>query len=221
MIKKTEMPNRTCLGADNISKSFESRKVFSDINFELEAGEGLIITGANGSGKSTLVKILCGLLSPTSGKVSLLTDGREIPADRRYLNYGLVSPEMKLYEELTAEENISFFGKLHGLFLGSADISRILDKFGLRGRGDDLLRSFSSGMKQRMKYIIATLHEPAVLFLDEPSSNLDMAGMELVDEICAKQRQDDILIVATNEKRDMKYGGMFIELSGDSLGYTN
>ena len=201
------------LKAKSIDKNFGSYSVLENINFEVSGGEGLVITGANGSGKSTLVKILCGLLRPTSGEAAFYIDDKQVPADKIQYYYGLVSPELRLYDELTASENITFFNRLR---CGSknSDTDGLLSRFGLEGRGDEPVKSDSSGMKQRLKYIKAMLHRPEVLFLDEPTANLDSEGIELVNNICGEQKSGGVLIVATNDKRDFDYGEKIIRLPG-------
>ncbi|PJA28070.1 MAG: transcriptional regulator [candidate division Zixibacteria bacterium CG_4_9_14_3_um_filter_46_8] len=202
------------LRASDISKSFECLPVLKNITFEVSAGEGLIITGANGSGKSTLIRILSGLNRPTSGEVIFSADGNIVHREDRRLYYSLVSPDMQFYEELSARENMIFFIRIRGMQSPDIEMNEVLGRYGLQGRGNDLVKSYSSGMKQRLKYVVALLSKPEVLFLDEPTSNLDEAGLELVDAICEEQKKRGILVVATNDKRDFKYGEKIIRLSG-------
>ncbi len=209
------------LVSTGIKKVFSGFTVLSGINLEVDNGEGLVITGANGSGKSTLIKILCGLLRATAGSVEFMANGKAIPPNERRLYFGLVSPELQLYNELTAYENIRFFGKLMGIRVDNRFIHNLLEKFGLKGRGEDTIKSYSSGMKQRLKFIVSTLHSPEILFLDEPTSNLDEEGIRMVDRICFEQKKRGILIIATNEKRDLAYGEKVIELSGSGSRNSN
>ncbi|MBD3234529.1 MAG: ATP-binding cassette domain-containing protein [candidate division Zixibacteria bacterium] len=202
--------------ADNIGKSFNGHCIFKDLSFVVEYQEGLIISGANGSGKSTLIKILCGLLSPTKGRIEYHIDNEKVIKEQRRSFIGLVSPEIQLYDELTALENIQFFSKLMGLYYTTSGAKNLLQEFGLRGRGYDRLHSFSSGMKQRFKYIIGLLKEPPILFLDEPLSNLDKQGQLIVDKVCHRQLEQGILVIATNDDRDLKYGEKHIRLHGGS-----
>ncbi len=200
--------------ADNVSKSFNGHCIFKDLSFVVEYRGGLIITGANGSGKSTLIKILCGLLSPTKGRIEYHIDNIKVNKERWRDSIGLVSPEIQLYGELTALENIQFFSKLMGLYYTTSGAKNLLHEFGLGGRGYDRLHSFSSGMKQRFKYIIGLLKKPPILFLDEPSSNLDKQGQSIVDKVCQRQLEQGILVIATNDDRDLKYGEKHIKLYG-------
>lgn len=205
---------RLRLAANSLSKSYDGYLVFEGVGFDIRESEGLVITGANGSGKSTLIKILCGLVRPDSGQVVFEVGEKEIPMERRRLHFGLVSSEFQLYDELTARENYVFFRKLRYVNAEVYDADGLLADYGLGGRGDDRAGSFSSGMKQRLKYMIASSGAPGVLLLDEPTSNLDEEGIAMVDRICSMQKENGILVVATNDKRDYRYGEKTVRLTG-------
>ncbi|CUS80268.1 heme exporter protein A [Candidatus Kryptonium thompsonii] len=191
------------IGKD-IRKSFGRLLVFDSINFELINGSSLAIAGKNGSGKSTLVKIIAGLLSPSSGEVIYQVDGREIDKLDWFKFVGFVAPYLQLYDEFTGYENLEILAKIRGLKSYEAKIKNVLERVNLYSRRDDLVRGYSSGMKQRLKYACALLHEPIVLILDEPTSNLDSEGVEMVWAIAEEQKKNGILIVATNEPEELK-----------------
>lgn len=197
---------------DGISKNFGDRKVLKDINFALSTPNSVGITGHNGSGKSTLMKILAQIISPTRGKVTVIKDGNSLAVDRHTEVIKMVAPEMALYEMLTAYENMQFFAKLASVPMPRTEQDRLLELMGLAGRGDDMVGAYSSGMKQRLKYAVALLAKPDILLLDEPTSNLDDEGKAIVVEIMAKQKQDNILILATNEHEDLGRVESVIEL---------
>ncbi len=199
------------LRVSDLSKSFGRRRIFAGVNLDLGPGDSLAITGRNGSGKTTLLRVLAGLARADRGSVEFLRDGRPVPAEEHRHLVGLVAPDLVLYEELTALENLEFFAKLRGL-PRSSRASKLLERVGLGGRGDDPVGSFSSGMKQRLKYAYALLHRPPVLFLDEPSANLDEAGIEMVRQVIAEQKKDGILILATNEAEEISYGDQVLRL---------
>ena len=178
--------------------------VFDSINFELINGSSLAIAGKNGSGKSTLVKIIAGLLSPSSGEVIYQVDGREIDKLDWFKFVGFVAPYLQLYDEFTGYENLEILAKIRGLKSYEAKIKNVLERVNLYSRRDDLVRGYSSGMKQRLKYACALLHDPIVLILDEPTSNLDSEGVEMVWAIAEEQKKNGILIVATNEPEELK-----------------
>lgn len=165
------------IGKD-IRKSFGRLLVFDSVNFELGIGSSLAIAGRNGSGKSTLVKIIAGLLSPSSGEVIYQIDGKKIDKLEWFKYVGFVAPYLQLYDEFTGYENIEILAKIRGLRNYKEKINQILELVNLYSRRNDLVRGYSSGMKQRLKYACALLHEPTVLILDEPTSNLDSEGVE-------------------------------------------
>jgi heme exporter protein A len=200
------------LQAKNLGKWFGKRKVFDRISFSLQEKGSLVITGKNGSGKTTLIKILCGLIRPTTGEVRINLDGKDLTSEESKNLLGLVMPDMELYGELTAVENLKFLSHIRGLNPDKDQLKEKIAGVGLAGREDDMVLSYSSGMKQRLKYALALLHEPQIFLLDEPTANLDEEGVSLVEEMIALQKQKGIVILATNEKTDLKYGDQIIQL---------
>lgn len=193
----------TQLSGKNLKKVFNRRVIFKEVAFALHPGQSLLITGPNGSGKSTLVKIISGVLTPTEGEVEAVWNGSRTLRDLLPL-IGLVSPYLQMYEEFSARENLEFALAARGLRSLSGGVVRLLEEFQLGGRIDDPVRTFSSGMKQRVKYAFALVHRPPILILDEPMSNLDTRGMDLVASIMAEQLKEGILVVATNDVDDLK-----------------
>lgn len=171
--------------AENLSKAYGSLPVLRGIHFLVRRGEFVALLGANGSGKSTLLRLLSGLSKPTAGAVRI--GGWEMPGEAMAARaqIGLVAHQPLLYENLTARENLDFFGKLYGI--GPAErerrIAELLRTVGLRKRADSLVCAFSRGMKQRLSIARASLHQPDVLLLDEPYSGLDQAAIERLDEM--------------------------------------
>ncbi len=194
---------------DRVSKSFRSRNVFRDISAEVRNGQVLGIIGPNGSGKSTLIKITASLMRASQGKVEFEIDGKIIngPDIRPYI--GMVSPDLFLYDELTAFENAVFFARMSGLRL--SDTRGLFDEFGLSGREHDLVRSYSSGMKQRLKLLIAAQRNPALMLLDEPSNNLDDAGKALVRKLI--DGRQGITVMASNDKSEVQDAAVIIDLA--------
>lgn len=200
------------LEAKNLGKRFGRRKVFDGIEFRLHGKGSLVVTGKNGSGKTTLLKTLCGLLRPTEGEVIVSEDGRKLsPREGRGL-LGLVMPDLELYGELTAFENLLFLSRMRGHLPEKDTIRERIVQMGLQDREDDLVSSFSSGMKQRLKYAFALLGRPEILFLDEPAANLDREGALLVDRIISSQKEKSLIVIATNEGSDLKYADQSIHL---------
>ena len=200
------------LELDNVSKWFGERKVFENINLRLENPTGLAIIGPNGSGKTTLLKIICGLQRPTQGKVSLKLKGQEIKKEARRSFFSLVAPDIELYEELTALENLEFISRLRDSKHSRIELNQKLEQVGLKGRENEPVGSFSSGMKQRLKYAVALSSYPKILVLDEPSSNLDEEGVLLMKKIIEEQKKTGMVILATNDLKETQYAQQIFKL---------
>jgi len=200
------------LELQKVSKRYARLRVFRDMGAAVRSGQVLVIAGRNGSGKSTLLRIVAGLTRPTSGQVLFYQDDRVLSPEERRRLIGLVAVDVAMYGELTAWENLSFFARVRGLHLGPEEGERLLDEVGLAGRGDDLVQTYSSGMRQRLKYACALLHQPPFLLLDEPGANLDEAGRAIVERILLRQRERGLVVLATNEPREVAYGDMVLRL---------
>ncbi|MCH9030272.1 MAG: ABC transporter ATP-binding protein, partial [Bacteroidetes bacterium] len=161
------------------------------------------ISGPNGSGKSTLVKIIAGLISPTKGKIIHKNSDHEIIPEKLHNHIGFVSPYLVLYEEFTAWENLNIFSTIRDISFDKDYAKDLLNRFLLYNRRDDLVKTYSSGMKQRMKFIFALIHNPELLIFDEPTSNLDDEGKNSVYEIIEDKRKESIIIIASNDKADL------------------
>ncbi len=201
------------LTSENVTKIYNRKTIFKNISFSVNEGTAFAITGKNGSGKSTLVKILCGVLSPSKGSISLVVNDQTVLYPEYYPHIGLVSPYLNLYEEFTAEENLHFIKKIRGLD-STADIfaEELLKEFGIYEHRKKEVRNYSSGMKQRLKYCAALLHQPALLVLDEPASNLDEYGIEAVRNRMKIQKQQGALVFATNDKDDLQFADTIYEI---------
>src|SRR5208283_5526403 len=169
------------LSVESLSKVFNRRIIFENIAFSMMERQSMAITGKNGSGKSTLAKILCGLLSPSKGRIVCSIDGTRIDPAKMYQHIGFVSPYITMYEEFSGLENLTVFSRIRNLDNGSReDPEELLKTFGIYERRNDEVRTYSSGMKQRLKYAAALLHRPEILVLDEPTANLDEEGIGVV-----------------------------------------
>jgi heme exporter protein A len=203
------------LELSDVAAGYGARRVLVDITLTLRGGETLVVAGANGSGKSTLLRLICGLQRPSAGRIDYIFGGQRYRPEQARDLVGWVAPDLQLYRELTALENLEFFARLRGLRRARADLEALLEEIGLGGRGDDLLATYSSGMAQRLRYAYALLHRPPVLLLDEPTVTLDERGAALVERVIAAQRERGITVIATNDPRELHFGDYVLRLNGD------
>ncbi len=189
--------------AKEVTKTFGRSLIFEGISFYYKEKGIFGVSGPNGSGKSTLVKIIAGLLSPSKGKIIHKNQSKKIVAEKLHNHIGFVSPYLVLYEEFSARENLNYFARIRGVKFEKERVEQLLEHFLLFNRKDDLLKTYSSGMKQRMKFIFALMHNPELLILDEPTSNLDIEGKNSTYEIIKEEGKKNIVIVASNEKTDL------------------
>jgi ABC-2 type transport system ATP-binding protein len=158
-----------------LTRKFGAFVAVNDVSFDVRAGEIFGFLGSNGAGKSTTIRMLCGLLRPTSGTATVggIDVGRDPEAVKRRIGY--MSQRFSLYESLTVDENIRFFGGVYGLDRDRLAARRefVLEMAGLRGRESTLTRTLSGGWRQRLALGCAILHEPPIVFLDEPTGGVD------------------------------------------------
>jgi ABC-2 type transport system ATP-binding protein len=163
------------LEAVSLRKAFGTLVAVDDVSLRLENGETLGLLGPNGAGKTTTVSILCGLTTPDRGTVSI--DGQPLGGDASpgKRKIGLVPQDLALYEELSARDNLQFFGALYGLAGAELDaaLASSLELVGLSDRAKDRVKVFSGGMKRRLNLAAGLLHNPDILLLDEPTVGVD------------------------------------------------
>lgn len=204
---------KVTLKSDYVSKVYSRKVIFQNVSFSVSHHSSFAITGKNGSGKSTLIKILCGLLTQTKGTISLSVEDVEVKPENYYPYIGLVSPYLNLYEEFTGEENLQLIRKIRGLNSDSDDrINELMKEFNIYDHRKKEARFYSSGMKQRLKYCAALLHEPSVLYLDEPTANLDEMGISIVRDVMKRQKAAGVLVYATNDQDDLKFADFVLDL---------
>lgn len=168
-----------------LSKSFGSHSVLKNIDLTIKRGEFVTIFGPNGAGKTTLLKIMSTLVASSGG--SVMVEGFDVtkkPVEIRSL-IGVISHETYLYSDLTAEENLRFFGQMYGMDKEklTARIDELLHDVGLEYRSNDRVGTFSRGMKQRLSIARAVIHEPSILFLDEPYTGLDQHAASTFEKV--------------------------------------
>jgi heme exporter protein A len=173
-------------------KRFGLKTVLRGLDFHVEQGEFVVLLGPNGAGKTTFLRILASLSRPSMGQVTIA--GHSLPAQaaevRRTL--GVVSHLPLLYGDLTAEENLRFYGRMYGVSRPESRIAEVLEMVGLSARRRDLVRQFSRGMQQRLAIGRAILHDPEIMLFDEPHTGLDQEAAAMLDgvlrEVAAKGR---------------------------------
>lgn len=179
------------LRVEDLHKRFGETIAVADVSFEVGEREIVGLLGPNGAGKTTTVSMVCGLVTPDAGQV--LLDGQPIRGDtdpvKRTL--GLVPQELALYEELSALENLRFFGALYGLDRAelAAAIASALELVGLSDRAADAVKTYSGGMKRRLNLAAALLHDPKVLILDEPTVGVDPQSRNAIFENLEQLRE--------------------------------
>src|SRR3954468_10280019 len=169
------------LELSDLGRAYGERVALTGVSLTLPRGSTLAVFGANGAGKTTLLRILATLLRPHRGSARVL--GKELPREGWAVRgrIGFLGHASLLYRDLTARENLRFHARLHGV--DRARIDELLDAVGLRARADDPVHTYSRGMVQRAAVARAVLHDPELLLLDEPTSNLDPRATELVEPL--------------------------------------
>jgi heme exporter protein A len=171
------------LEAARITKRFGHRLVLKGIDFSLAAGERVALFGPNGAGKTTMMRILATVSTPTSGSVLVAgIDPQDEPLEARR-RIGVVSHHPYLYDDLTARENLRFYGRMYDVPDLDARITETVARVGLSARLDDRVGTFSHGMQQRIAMARAILHDPDLLMLDEPEAGLDQDALDLLVDL--------------------------------------
>lgn len=199
---------------ENVGLSFGANEIFRDVSLKLVGGQVIGITGKNGAGKSTFLKLAAKLIRPDTGEVKIF-DGKFLSSREVRKKIAAIAPEMKIYGELSAEENLKFFATLRNKNLDEEKIFALGRRVGLNLEevGKVRTENFSTGMKQRLKFAVLLSVEAEIWLLDEPTSNLDDDGRELfLAEIQKNSHKGRIILLATNDAADLKICDEIISL---------
>jgi ABC-2 type transport system ATP-binding protein len=187
------------LAVRNLIKQYGDFTAVDNVSFEASKGSVFGLLGPNGAGKSTAINCISGLLSPTSGHISVAGADIVKEGKRAKRSLGVVPQELALYEDLPAVENLEYWGKAYGL-RGSGLQSRVqevLDHIGLADRGRDLPKKFSGGMKRRLNFGCGIVHRPSVLLLDEPTVGVDPQSRQRLFEMVEAERDEGACVLFT------------------------
>jgi ABC-2 type transport system ATP-binding protein len=186
------------ISAQDLRKSYGSIQAVQGISFTIEKGELFGLLGPNGAGKSTTIGMLVGAIDPDSGQV--VVDGKGSPADARIRSrIGLAPQALALYDDLSAKENLSFYGQIYGLSAARTQerVDWCLDFSGLQDRANDLVKTYSGGMKRRLNMAAALVHEPDVVLFDEPTVGVDPQSRNYIFESIEKLKASGVTVLYT------------------------
>ena len=195
------MANSAAIETFDLIKKFGSLTAVNNIDLTVNKGEIFGFLGPNGAGKTTTIKLLTGLLKPTSGTAKIMgKDIQKNPIEAKAV-IGLVPDEPRIYEKLTGIEFLRFMGNLFGIEKDSIEkkIGELLKLFDLAGRGEELIQGYSHGMKQKISIAGALIHSPKVLFFDEPTVGLDPKSARIIKDILKfRARSGDCIFMSTH-----------------------
>lgn len=183
---------------ERLTKTFGHIRALAGIDLTIKKGEFFTLFGPNGAGKTTLVRILSTLVSPSSGKA--FVNGIDIHHDPEPVrsHIGVISHHTYLYSNLSAYENLRFYGRLYEIEELEKQIERVIERVGLTDREHDLVRTYSRGMQQRLSIARAILHSPAILFLDEPYTGLDQHAAQMLNDLLAEHQGERTIFLITH-----------------------
>ena len=189
---------------ENIGRRFNRDWIFKGIDYTFEANNTYAILGPNGSGKSTLLQVLNGSLSPSAGKINYSDEGSQVNVEEIYRHLSLAAPYLELIEEFTLSEVIDFHFKFKQYKEGIGK-SELLDILALQTNKHKLLKYFSSGMKQRVKLVLAFCSRTPMLMLDEPTANLDTQGIEWYLSLIQRFSANRLTIICSNQEHEYSF----------------
>lgn len=202
------MESKYSIESKNLTKKFGDFTAVNSISFEVKKGEIFGFLGANGAGKSTAIRMLCGLLSPTSGDARIAGYDIYKETDKIKKSIGYMSQKFSLYDDLTIVENIMFFGGIYGLNKSELNekIQLLLAQLNLHDKKNELLKSLPLGWKQKLAFSTAVIHNPEIVFLDEPTGGVDpITRRQFWEMIYEKSSQGITMFVTTHYMDEAEY----------------
>lgn len=196
---------------DNVGRRFNKEWIFRNLSAEFKTGNSYAILGPNGSGKSTLLSVLTGSLTPSEGKISF-SDNGDIAIEDIYKYISLAAPYLELVETFTLWEIIDFHFKFKN-FAPGVDSKSLISILGLEKSVNKQIKYFSSGMKQRTKLALACCSDSPILFLDEPTSNLDVQGINWYLELIENFTKERLTIIGSNQIQEYDFCKEQIQIS--------
>src|SRR5215831_6940873 len=190
---------------ERVSKVYGNKTAVADVDLDIGAGELFAFLGPNGAGKTTTIKMMCGLLFPTSGRVLIGGHDMQHDGDRARPLLSYVPDQPYLYEKLTGREFLRFIADMYGLGPAHADerIAAAIDLFNLHEFVDDLTERYSHGMRQRTVFASALVHEPKVLMVDEPTVGLDPRSVRELKDLLRKQANQGTTVFLSSHSLDV------------------
>src|SRR5262249_47084736 len=186
-----------------LTRRFDTRLAVDDVSFELVPGEILALLGPNGAGKTTTLRMLGGLIHPTSG--SVLLDGRTVTpltVSRLRASIGFLTETPGLWERLTVRQNLTVYARVHGLASPALAVGRMLELFAISDRARDFAGELSKGLKQRVALARTLLHDPAIVLLDEPTAGLDPQSAHDLRELVLRLRDERRAVLLSTHNLD-------------------
>lgn len=195
------MLNPVTIKLTDAGKKFGREWIFRHVSLDISSGQKIAILGLNGSGKSTLLQALTGYLTLNEGELTYSTHDKNIDGENQYTFISLASPYLELVEDFTLQEQIAHT-QIYKPFLNSLNVTQIVELSGLAAHKDKFIKLFSSGMKQRLKLTLAILADAPVLFLDEPTTNLDATVIDWYKHMISTYALHKTIIVCSNSIKD-------------------
>ncbi|BDC99715.1 ABC transporter ATP-binding protein [Persicobacter psychrovividus] len=200
------------ISAQGVGKRFINEWIFRHFDYTFEAGNTYAVTGPNGSGKSSIMKVLAGITPPTQGNVHYEKNSAIIKPDAFFKELVYVAPYLELPEELSLREFLLFHYKFKELKEGFS-IDFLIKFLSLEGHSDKPIKFFSSGMKQRVRLGLAFATDSPLVFLDEPTSNLDEWGIEWYHQNCQKWLMNQCVIIGSNQPFEYKHANFLLNIN--------